>query len=401
MITLHRDTLSFTFPEIAREVRSLVERKIQQIAAKLPPTWDRAELLSQIESHRDFHKLDRARQEAARSKIQTWMPADIEACLREFAFNWSGLGTDLFTSLSIKFERTMRLPDNDYTYALPTGLGQLPLRSVDDFPETAQPLWITRGGVVTPLRRSESLWLWFSSRYRFAVKIKVGEMNALSNAPWSPDLQRAPQNYLVAPAAPWEEDDEVVRWLVAMPSQVPNTKAASAENESAIQLEITPMRAESVYRDEHAFLLPPTIHEFFMKLIFAAKICKKLDEIKRPHEREDIEETFEKSTEPVLATARQKIPDDSYQLKEWDQAQTVRCFVHVCDPLAWRRMTGAIFPHAPLTEKEYLNARIPWFDNYEDHSEMFQENLRSTSDRIAQPMHTHPHSDIRGCLGSP
>jgi hypothetical protein len=41
VITLRRDTLTFTFPEISREVRALVNRKIKQLAAQLPPTWDR------------------------------------------------------------------------------------------------------------------------------------------------------------------------------------------------------------------------------------------------------------------------------------------------------------------------------------------------------------------------
>ena len=358
MITLHRDTLTFTFPETARDVRSLVERKIKEIATELPPTWDRAELLSQIESHRDFHKLDRARQEAARSKIQTWTPADIEACLREYAFNRSGLGPDSFASLTIKFERTMRLPDDDYTYALPTGLGQLPLRSVDDFPETAPASWIKKGGVVMPLHRSEALWIWISSRYRFAVKIKVGEINALSGAPWSSGLQRQPQNYLVAPNAPWEEDDEVVRCLVAMPLR------KREANGDGIQFEITPICAESVYRDENAFLLPPTIQEFFMRLIFASMISKQLDEISRRHEREEIADALEKSTEPALAIGRHRIPDDPYQLGEWNQAQTLCYFLHVCDPQAWRRMTGRTSPYPPLTETEYLNARVPWFANY-------------------------------------
>jgi hypothetical protein len=50
MITLKHDTLSFTFPEIARQVRSLVERQIQEIASQLPPPWDRADLWAEIKA---------------------------------------------------------------------------------------------------------------------------------------------------------------------------------------------------------------------------------------------------------------------------------------------------------------------------------------------------------------
>ena len=41
VISLHRDRLTFTFLEIAREVRSLLDTKIKEVAAGLPPTWDR------------------------------------------------------------------------------------------------------------------------------------------------------------------------------------------------------------------------------------------------------------------------------------------------------------------------------------------------------------------------
>lgn len=401
MISLRHDTMSFTFPKIARNVRSLVERKIQQIASELPAAWDRAELLSRIESYRDFDKLEPARKEAARSKIQTWTPAHIEACLREFAFNYSGLGLDSFTSLSIKFQRTMRLPDTDVGYPLSPELGQLPLRSVDDFPETAPAAWAKSGGVAVPLNRSEALWIWFSSRCRFAVRIKFGEINALSGEPWSAGFHRQPQNYLIAPNAPWEDGNEVVRRLVAIPLGALGTSvipAAAGAEGNALQFEITPLRAESVYRDEHAFLLPPTIQEFFMRLIFAPTISKQLDDIERRHKRYDIEDAFEKPTEPALVAGRQKIQEDPYQLEEWDKTQTVRCFVHACGPHAWRRITGMDAPYPPLTATGYLNAGIPWSDDYRDDSQPLPKNSSITPKRIAQCRNTSRFRQIREFL---
>ena len=111
MITLKDDTLSITFPEIAGQVRSLVERQIQRVAAELPPTWSRADLVAEVESSQNFPKLSPAEQEAARTKVRTWTPAHVEGWLREFALNRSGLSTDAFTALTIKFQRTTRLPD--------------------------------------------------------------------------------------------------------------------------------------------------------------------------------------------------------------------------------------------------------------------------------------------------
>ena len=180
VITLHRDTLTFAFPEIAQEVRSLVQHKIKEVAAELPPIWDRDELVSQIESSRCFDELSQEAQERARSRMRTWIPADVEGRLEEFAFNLAGVGRDSLTALDVKFQRTMRIPDDGETYALPIGLGQLPLRSVDDFPETAPARWLKEGGVILPLARSEALWIWFSSTYHFAIKIEVGNVDGLS-----------------------------------------------------------------------------------------------------------------------------------------------------------------------------------------------------------------------------
>ena len=164
MITLKNDTLSFSFPEIARQVRLLVERQIQKIASELPPTWDRADLWAEIESSRNFHKLSPEAKENARAKLHTWTPPYVEAALREFVVNRGGLNTDAFSELTIKFQRAMRIPNDGKIYALPTGLGQLPLRSIDDFPETAPASRMKKGGVVMPLHQSEALWIWFSCR---------------------------------------------------------------------------------------------------------------------------------------------------------------------------------------------------------------------------------------------
>ncbi len=41
MITLQNDTLGFTFPEVARQVRPRVEDHIEALVAELPPEWDR------------------------------------------------------------------------------------------------------------------------------------------------------------------------------------------------------------------------------------------------------------------------------------------------------------------------------------------------------------------------
>lgn len=126
MITLKHDTLSFTFPEIARQVRLLVERKIQKIASELPPSSDRADLWAEIESNRDFHKLSPKAKERAREKVHTWTPAHVEGALRKVVLNFGGLNTDSFAELTIKFQRTMRIPDDGRTVSAADRVGSAP-----------------------------------------------------------------------------------------------------------------------------------------------------------------------------------------------------------------------------------------------------------------------------------
>ena len=343
MITLHRDTLTFTFPKIAREVRALVNRKIKQVAAELPPTWDRAELVSKIESHRDFPKLSTEQQECARERLRTWTPANVEGVLEEVVLNRGGLNTDSFIRLSLKFQRAWRIPNDSNSHALPADLGQLPLRSVGDFLRTAPTSWLKNGGVVMPLAESEAPWIWFSSPYRFAIKIGFGDADVLLGAPWRPGLQRQPQNYLVIPDPSFEEGCEVIRRFVNMPlgrRRAPTRQGSENVHAQAIQLQITPVRAESYYQDEGGFFLR-TIEEFFMRLIFGPLLSRQLDEIQRRHERSDFnkDDPFREVTRLTWHERRhQEVLEDPYEFAEWDETRAVRCFVHVCDPLSWQHV---------------------------------------------------------------
>ena len=216
MITLHRDTLTFTFPEIAQEVRLLVQRKIKEVAAELPPVWDRDELISQIESSWCFDELQPRGASTRTSRMQTWTPADIEGMLEEFAFNLAGVGRDSLTALDVKFQRTMRIPDDGETYALPIGLGQLPIRSVDDFPETAPASWLKQGGVILPLARSEALWIWFSSTYHLQLRLTL-EMSMRFPISHRNRASRKSLRIILRVPGSFREGSEVVRRFVAIP----------------------------------------------------------------------------------------------------------------------------------------------------------------------------------------
>jgi len=61
----------------------------------------------------------------------------------------------------------------------------------------------------------------------------------------------------------------------------------------------------------------------------------------------------------------QEIVEDPYGLQDWDASALSRCFVHLCNSLTWRQITGTNPPHPPLTAKEYTKAGLPWFEYFD------------------------------------
>lgn len=90
---------------------------------------------------------------------------------------------------TIEFQRTLRIPDDNRTHALPPGLGKFPLLHVDDHASKLPAAWQNRGGVFLPMHQAEAMWVRFHSRYPFAVKIAAGKINAVTGKPWTPELK--------------------------------------------------------------------------------------------------------------------------------------------------------------------------------------------------------------------
>ena len=107
-------------------------------------------------------------------------------------------------TLSLDFQRTLRIPDDGRDYPLPPGLGSFPLRHVDDYDEARLPeLWKQHGGIMLPMYQSEALWLNLDSDYPFAVKVATGKINAITGEAWCDGIHRDPQDYMVTPKQPW------------------------------------------------------------------------------------------------------------------------------------------------------------------------------------------------------
>lgn len=65
---------------------------------------------------------------------------------------------------------------------------------------------------------------------------------------------------------------------------------------------------------------------------------------------------------------KQNIEKDRFDVDDWDMAHASRCFVHICNSMVWRQITGSNPPTVPPTAKEYTDAGMPWFDYYAEDS---------------------------------
>jgi hypothetical protein len=276
--------------------------------------------------------------------------AMIELKKDQLVFQFPDVHAD--AELRIDFQRTLRIPDDGREYPLPPGLGSFPLRHVDDFAESIPSSWISHGGVMLPMYQSEALWVNFSGRYPFAVKVATGKINAVTGEAWKEALNRDPQDYMSTSEQPWLDgycvEKGVIRQFVAMPlgSGYSAEEQITGEAEyGGLQIVVYPLKGK-VYERTRRWVTRSTLGSpLFSKCM--------------------------RSAAPDMGLApggrmRQEIYDDLFDLDDWDLRHSGRCFVHIANSLVWNDITGQDPPTTPPTARSYSKAGLPWFDFYSD-----------------------------------
>lgn len=273
--------------------------------------------------------------------------------LRGDALLFSFPGVHPEARVSVEFQRTLRIPDDDRSYPLPPGLGRFPLRHVDDHADRVPASWLRRGGVMLPMYQSEAMWLNFRSveGYPFAVKVATGKVSAVTGERWSDGLGGDPQDYLVVPTQPWLDgyvvEKGTIRQFVAMPLGAGYTAEEQLTGEAehgGLQIEVYPMKRRVWERMQRS---RPRTDPWMV-----ADLCEPMA-----------------SYAPEMGLApggrmRQEVYDDPHGLAAWDTTVSSRCFVHLTNSLAWRAITGREPPTVPFTAAEYARAGLPWFEYY-------------------------------------
>ena len=268
---------------------------------------------------------------------------------------------------TISFQRTLRIPDDDKNYALPPGLGDFPLRHVDDFAAKVPPTWIEHGGVMLPMYQAEAMWSCFScayvtaqGQYPFAIKIATGKINAVSGKNWKEGLNRRPQDYVVAPQQPWLDgycvEKGIIRQFVAMPLGAGYTaeeQLTGKAEHGGLQIMAIPMKRQVFEKRFPKIIVRGRAVCYYDKNMIAEECCQFA--------------TADMGLAPG-GRMKQEIYDDPFDLADWDIEHSSRCFVHICNSMVWRQITGDNPPTVPPTAKEYTDAGLPWFDYYSDNT---------------------------------
>jgi diguanylate cyclase (GGDEF)-like protein len=263
---------------------------------------------------------------------------------------------------TIGFQRTLRIPDDGREYPLPAGLGEFPLRHVDDHADTVPAPWLERGGVILPMHQAEALWISFGAGYPAAVKVAAGKINAVSGEGWSTTLRgpvnprfrpraSAEQDYLVLPQQPWLDGFHVatgqIRQFVAMPlggGHTAEEQLTGRAEVGGIQLLAYPMGAEWYQ---------------YVDTVRYRGLASDLS-LRGP--------LVTRSAAPpdmglgLGGLMRQAIEADPYGTEAWDLEHPARCFVHLVNAEQWEAITGEPMPTAPIAPATYARHGIPWFD---------------------------------------
>jgi hypothetical protein len=225
--------------------------------------------------------------------------------------------------------------------------------------------------------QAEALWIYFNGSYPCALKVGAGKINAVSGQSWSSGLCRQPQDYLPLPNQPWLDGFCVKKGTIRQFVSMPLGKGYTAEEQisgeaefGGIQLQLYPLKA-AVYFDERIkprfpkrladilpSLLPEPEREVRPRAILAAA-CRPRACAAPP------------SASMAMGLAaggqmKQEIYEDDRPPSDYDQEQSSRCFVHLCNSTLWKAVTGSRPPHRPISAQMYAEHGLPWFDYYRD-----------------------------------
>ena len=305
-------------------------------------------------------------------------------------------------NLTVRFIRTLRLPEDGKTHSLPPGLGNFPVRMVEDYKDKVPAKWLEHGGVFLPMYQREAMWLSFGMNGHnpdnyCALKVAAGKVNAVSGKTWTETLEKPDasvagkdpvQDYMVCPDQPWLDGfntgDGVIRQFISMPLGMGYTvekQVTGKEDVGGIQLIVYPAKP-GVIKPKHqnyrmlgmnatgsAGHYEATYQHDGYAVMSAVPTSLNADEDYFVGSRGITRSAVSKGAEMGLAAGgkmAQKIYEDTYGIDSWDTENAQRIFVHIVNSQMWTEITGEPPPPTPVSAQTYTRHGYPWFNLYDE-----------------------------------
>ncbi|KAI0195797.1 hypothetical protein EV127DRAFT_358309 [Xylaria flabelliformis] len=271
-------------------------------------------------------------------------------------------------SLTIRFIRTIRVPDNADEAKLPPDLDNFRLLKVCDFKSKLPVDMAAKGGVLFPMYQREAMWINFTADEPFMIKVYAGGVNAVSGEHKLETIEtkmrrldlvsknKSIQDYIVAPRQHWIDgfavSPGVVRQFVAMPLGTGYTVEAQLTGQELVgglQLEITPsLPGKRIVRLQLSHTSPDNLSI----------------EVKAHKMTVHIQGGGYSGRMGVAAGGKinQVIREDDNDPKIWATTSTIAIPVHILSVAMFRDVIGREPPPCPISAATYVEAGLPFFD---------------------------------------
>jgi len=256
----------------------------------------------------------------------------------ELTFSFPGVHPD--ARLVVEFQRTLRIPGGAHEMPRLPSLGTYPLYTVDSFAHRVPRHWLETGGAMLPMYQSEAMWLslrpTFSvahqAFYPFAVKIRVGGLDAIRGQRWLEGVHQWPQDFLVINSHCWlggyHDGGKGVQQFVAMPlgtGYMPENGNNSPNCFGCLEIVAYPMQGG-------AFAMRYPRDSWSQSLTAGMESQLAGD---REHGADHD------------ALQRQPVEEGLFPIADWDRATPGRYALHLANSLHWCAITGGPPPMAP------------------------------------------------------
>ncbi len=243
-------------------------------------------------------------------------------------------------NLSVSFQRTLRVPDDERTYRIPPGFGDFPICRVEDYLGSVPESWKEPGAMFLPVYQREAVWLNFDGAYwrPNAVKVAVGDSSAITGRSLRHGLDSEAQDYIVCPDQGWLDgtsgSDGFTRQIVCGPP------GEGPEDACCIRLIVHEPKPGRFPERE-----PREKFGAIMACCLAAS---------------------EETGSPAVGRMRQMIRADEHGADSWDEDNYGEVTVRLVTSAAYGEITGSALPPTPVSARIYEEYGLPWLAVYEE-----------------------------------